>query len=167
MKPDIYRVKDIGSGFLAVMAKPVSGEWVEEEFSGLSNEGIINIVSLLESHEMYEVGLQNEKELTEKNGMNFYSLPIKDRGLPESISEFRSFTKKIYNEVNEGNSTVIHCRAGIGRTGIVAASVLMHHGFEASEAFSLISLKRGVQVPDTEEQIQWVASNSNELSKNT
>lgn len=28
MKPDIYKVKLIGEGLLAVMAKPVSGEWV-------------------------------------------------------------------------------------------------------------------------------------------
>jgi len=32
MIPRIYEVENIGSGFLAVMAKPVSGEWIEEEF---------------------------------------------------------------------------------------------------------------------------------------
>ncbi len=61
------------------MAKPVSGEWIEDEFKNIANKGIDRIVSLLEVHESYEVGLENEQSLTEKNGMDFISYPIKDR----------------------------------------------------------------------------------------
>ena len=43
MRPDIYRVKEIGSGFLAIMAKPVSGEFIEDEFQGIAREGIIEL----------------------------------------------------------------------------------------------------------------------------
>ena len=57
MIPDIYQVELIGSGSLSVMAKPVSGEWIEDEFSGIAQFGINRIVSLLEEHESYEVAL--------------------------------------------------------------------------------------------------------------
>jgi len=40
MKPDIYQVELIGSGSLSVMAKPVSGEWIEDEFIGIREWGI-------------------------------------------------------------------------------------------------------------------------------
>jgi hypothetical protein len=40
MRPEIYQVELIGSGFLSVMAKPVSGEWIEDELSGIAKEGI-------------------------------------------------------------------------------------------------------------------------------
>ena len=165
MKPDIYQIELIGSGFLAVMAKPVSGEWIEDEFLGIANEGILQIVSLLESHEAYELGLQNEKELCEKNNMSFRSFQIKDRGLPPSVQEFRNLTKSLYHQIAEGINTVIHCRAGIGRTGMVAAGVLLHCGFEPQEAFEQISKKRGVQVPDTQEQKNWLISHCNEIIK--
>jgi len=165
MKPDIYQVELIGSGFLAVMAKPVAGEWIEDEFSGIANEGINQIVSLLENHEAYEVGLQNEKQLAEKNSMEFLSFPIPDRGLPSSIGEFRDLTKHLYHQIAGGKNTVIHCRAGIGRTGLVAAGVLLQCGFEPDEAFKHVSAKRGVQVPDTEEQCQWLISNYNDFVK--
>ena len=167
MQPDIYQVELIGSGYLAVMAKPVSGEWIEEEFMGIANEGIKQIVSLLEVHESYDVGLQNEAKLAEKNNMAFISYPIKDRGLPKSVAEFSDFTKNIYSQIVEGYNTVIHCRAGIGRTGIVAAGVLLHCGFKPDEAFKHISIKRGVQVPDTDEQYNWIKSNRSEITSGT
>jgi len=167
MKPDIYKVELIGSGFLAVMAKPVASEWIEEEFKNIALEGIEQIVSLLDQNEAWDVGLQNEKELAEKNGMEFVSFPIKDRGLPESVREFSDFTKNLYHQIAGGKNTVIHCRAGIGRTGIVAAGVLLHCGFEVGEAFEHISQKRGIAVPDTIEQSEWVEVNSVEIVSNT
>ncbi|WP_038002975.1 protein-tyrosine phosphatase family protein [Teredinibacter turnerae] len=156
MTPDIYKVELIGSGSLWVMAKPVSGDWIDDEFAGIANWGINRIVSLLEPHEEIEVGLSEEKLYTEKYGMEFVSFPKKDRGLPNSIQEYLAFTKRLYHEAAGGLNTVVHCRAGIGRTGIIAAGVLLHCGFEPTEAIEHISKQRGVAVPDTEEQIEWV-----------
>jgi protein-tyrosine phosphatase len=156
MSPDIYQVKLIGSGSLSVMAKPVSGEWIEDEFSMIAKRGINRIVSLLEDREAIDVGLGQERVLAEKNGMEFISFPIPDRGLPDSVSEYLDFTRRIYREAASGLHTVVHCRAGIGRTGLIAAGVLLHCGFEPKEAFEHISRKRCVVVPDTEEQINWV-----------
>ncbi len=138
------------------MAKPVSGEWIDDEFSGIAVWGIDRIVSLLERHEEIEVGLSEEKRYAEKYGIDYISFPIKDRGLPESIQEYLAFTKRLYHEAAGGLNTVIHCRAGIGRTGIIAAGILLHCGFEPHEAIEHISRHRGVAVPDTEEQIEWV-----------
>lgn len=156
MIPDIYKVELIGSGSLSLMAKPVSGEWIEDEFANISRCGIDRIVSLLEPHEVYALGLQQEKELAEKNGMVFDLYPIPDRGLPRSIDDFLSFTKRLYHETAGGQNTVVHCRAGIGRAGMVTAGVLLHCGFEPYDAFDLISKKRRVVVPDTQEQIDWI-----------
>jgi len=156
MGPGIYKIKLIGSGSLSVMAKPVSGEWIEEEFFGIAKWGIGRIVSLLEDHEAIEVGLGEEEKITKKYGMDFISYPIPDRGLPNSIQDYLAFTRRLYHEAAGGINTVVHCRAGIGRTGIVAAGVLLHCGFEPQEAFHHISKLRGVSVPDTEEQINWV-----------
>jgi len=48
IKPQIYKVKTMGQGFLAVMAKPVAGEWIEDEFLAIAQADIKQIVSLLE-----------------------------------------------------------------------------------------------------------------------
>ncbi len=159
MKSDIYSIESIGSGFLAAMAKPVSGKDMADEFTGIAKTGIKQIVSLLEDHEANEAGLKDESMLTRQNGMRFVSYPIKDKSLPESVVAFSKFTKDLYHQITGGRSTVIHCWAGIGRTGIVTAGVLLHCGFSAKEAFDHISLHRGVQVPDTVEQYNWIKQN--------
>ncbi len=164
MSPDIYLVELIGSGSLSVMAKPVSGEWIEDEFSMIANRGITRIVSLLEQQEAIELGLGKEKLLAEKNAMEFISYPIPDRGLPVSVREYLEFTGRLYYEAANGQHIVVHCRAGIGRTGIIAAGILLHCGFEAMDAFEHISRKRGIVVPDTDEQINWVIKSYAALS---
>lgn len=156
MRPDIYEIELIGSGSLSVMAKPVSGEWIEDEFAGIANWGIGRIVSLLEHHEACEVGLGEERKYSKKYGMDFVHYPIPDRGLPSSVQDYQAFTKWLYREAAGGLNTVVHCRAGIGRTGIVAAGVLLHCGFEPQDAIDHITKRRGIAVPDTKEQLEWV-----------
>ena len=109
------------------------------------------------------VGLSDEKTLSEKNNMSFVSFPIPDRGLPSSVEKYSNFIKNTYTDISNGVNTVVHCRAGIGRTGIVAASILLHTGIEPAAAFKLISEKRGVTVPDTDEQIEWVIKNRDKI----
>lgn len=147
MGPDIYPIATIGSGSLSIMAKPVAGEWIEDELSGIAKSGIKRIVSLLEYTEAIELGLETEKDLSEKYGMEFISYPIADRGVPNSVSEYLEFTKCQYRDIAKGVNSLIHCRAGIGRSGLIAAGILLHCGFEANAAFAHISTKRRVSVP--------------------
>lgn len=165
MGPTFYEIELIGSGFLAVMAKPVPGEWIDDEFSGLHQAGLRQVVSLLEDHEAHELGLSEEKELCEKHGLSFVSYPIPDRGLPPTVEGFKELTKSVYHESAGGSSTVVHCRAGIGRTGLVAAGVLLHAAFGVEEAFDHITKRRGVEVPDTQEQRDWLLANYDEIVK--
>lgn len=158
MGPDLYVVGDLGEGFLAVMAKPVAGEWLGEDLRALKSRGVIKVVSLLEQAEQFEVGLGQEASICASAGLAYQSYPIPDRGLPSSIPEFRSFVRSLYSEICAGQSTVVHCRAGIGRSGLVAASVLVEGGHAVDEAFDMISRSRGVNVPDTDEQRRFVAT---------
>ena len=52
----------------------------------------------------------------------------------------------------------IHCRAGIGRSSLIAACVLVRAGHDVNSAFDTIAKARGVEVPDTEAQRAWVST---------
>lgn len=156
MRPDIYKITQIGQGFLAVMAKPVAGEWIEDEFRGIAQFGIDRLVSLLETHEIRELGLQTAPDLCAANQIDFVHYPIKDRGLPSSLPVTQKLVVQLHDDLLKGDNTVIHCRAGIGRTGLLAAAVLIRHGYDAMVALAMISKARGVTVPDTEEQVDWL-----------
>jgi len=49
------------------MARPVPGEWIEDEFAGIAVFGIDSVISLLETDESIELGLSQERKLCEKN----------------------------------------------------------------------------------------------------
>ena len=157
MLPTTYKVIDIESGVLSVMAKPVPGEYIEDEFIGFAHLGINKIVCLLEDWEQKELGLASEEELCEKNGIEYLSFPIPDRGLPSTNSAL-ALAENLFKEIRSGKHIAIHCRAGIGRTGIIAGTILLKLGKSSEEAFTLISKARGVRVPDTEEQENWLSS---------
>jgi len=160
MQPTFYKVETIGGGFLAIMARPRANDWAEEEFAGLAEAGIKQILSLLEAHEEYVLGLEQEAQLSSDASIDFVSFPIPDRGVPSNVHALSELSHQIHLDVTGGKSTAIHCRAGIGRSSLVAAAVLLHVGISADEAFSRIQKARGLEVPDTPEQAQWLRENS-------
>jgi len=88
--------------------------------------------------------------------MEFISFPIPDRGLPTSLRDATVLAKSVALQVRDGRAVAIHCRAGIGRSSLVAAGVLICSGVTAEDALRLITAARGIDVPDTEAQREWV-----------
>jgi protein-tyrosine phosphatase len=146
-------------GFLAVMARPRSGESLRDELRGLQQLGVATIASLLEPREEAELELTLERSLAEELGLKFLSFPIADRGVPLATRDFHAFTGRLADDVRAGRGVAVHCRAGIGRSGIAAAAVLVSLGHEPRDVFATVSKARGVTVPDTDEQIEWFRKN--------
>ena len=96
---------------------------------------------------------------SKRNQQTFDSFPIPDRGVPENVQDLSKLSRKIYLDCAGGDSTAIHCRASIGRSSLVAAAVLGHAGFTADDALARIQKARGLEVPDTTEQVQWLHDN--------
>ena len=157
MVPEIYKIKNYDEGFLAIMAKPRNGDWLEDEIYGLSMLGVNIVVSLLDFGEILELGLREEKKICESNGIEYISFPIKDRSVPESPAHTVQLVHNLHLKLLAGQNMVIHCRAGIGRSGLMAACLLVHAHESPSKAFARISKARRLNVPDTQEQKDWVS----------
>jgi protein tyrosine phosphatase (PTP) superfamily phosphohydrolase (DUF442 family) len=158
MLPDVKWVRDIEPFKIALMAKPRAGEWLESEVVGLKSMGIGTVVSLIERDEIRELHLSDEKQLCEEYGITFIHFPIPDRGVPKSVEALKAMVESLSAKVTAGEAIVIHCRAGIGRTGLIAACVMLHLGYPFKNIFATLSKARGVNVPDTDIQIAWVQS---------
>ena len=137
------------------MARPRANDWLEMEINEWKNHGIDVVVSLLEHEEVSELGLQREAELCRSNGIEFISFPIPDRGLPKSRTDASQIARLLATGLRDGRSIAIHCRAGIGRSSVIAACALICSGIGAKEALALIEASRGLIVPDTDEQRDW------------
>jgi hypothetical protein len=158
MRSQVYWIDLPMAGRLAIMARPRADDWLDDEISGWRADGIDIVVSLLEPEEVRELGLQREAGLCRGQGMEFLSFPIPDRGVPESLREAVTLAQAMTAKIGEGRTVAVHCRAGIGRSSLIAACALVCSGSDPAVAFGVIGEARGVSVPDTEGQRDLVTS---------
>ena len=135
-------------------ARPRGGDWLEDEADGWRRAGLDVVVSLLENEEASQLQLVHERDAAESKGIHFISFPIPDRGLPPSLPAVLSLLRTIVGALEEGKSVAVHCRQGIGRSGLIAAGALMSSGIGADKAIEAVSTARGVTVPETPAQLE-------------
>ena len=114
------------------------------------------MLSLLTSEEERDLGVENEASEVKARGMQFVSLPIPDRQVPSSDAEVADVLEKLHADLSSGRNVVVHCRQGIGRTGLIAACLLVMKGWSPGAAVEMLTAARGASVPETEEQRRWI-----------
>jgi protein-tyrosine phosphatase len=83
------------------------------------------LVSLIEEREFLDLKIPNLLDQVRLYGMEILWFPIPDQSVPESHERFDNLVRQISERVREGKTVVIHCKGGLGRTGLVAAAVLL------------------------------------------
>ena len=141
---------------MAVATRPRGGDWLEDEASGWRRAGLDVVVSLLEKEEAAQLELAREGDVAESKGVHFIWFPIPDRGVPASMPAALGLLKNIAEALEQGKNVAVHCRQGIGRSGLIAAGVLMASGIGVEKAIEVVGAARGETVPETPAQLQWI-----------
>ena len=137
-------------------ARPRGGDWLEDEVKGWRESGVDTVVSLLTPDEVNDLGLDAEATRCEDNGVGFVSFPIADRSVPKSREDTEKLLRSLEKTPAAGKTVAIHCRQGLGRSALIAASLLVLGGCDPELAFERLSEVRGCSVPETIEQRKWV-----------
>jgi protein-tyrosine phosphatase len=156
MKPDLFWIPGPWQGRLAVAARPRGGDWLQDEVTAWRKAGLGAVVSLLENEEAAQLDLAHEGSAVESAGLRFMSLPIPDRGVPASTQQALALLGNIAAALEQGQNVAVHCRQGIGRSGLVAASLLVMSGMGVDQAIEVVSAARGQAIPETPEQLEWI-----------
>jgi protein-tyrosine phosphatase len=129
---------------------------LEVSLRWLQAQGIETLVSLLRAEESKILHLDAEGRLCQSMGIDYKWLPVQDHSIPESMPEFRLVVEHLQRDLRAGKAVGAHCYAGIGRSCMLIACLLCVEGLTPTEAFARLSAARGLQVPDTWLQMQWV-----------
>jgi predicted protein tyrosine phosphatase len=155
MSAQIYPVPCPVAGRLWIMPCPPA-DHLAEVLDDLRANGVTHLLSMLPGAEADALGMRREAELCAARDMVFLSHPIADFGLPEQ-SGFAKLIAQVTELLQGGQNVAVHCRAGIGRSGMVAACSLVALGLAAPLAQAEVSKARGVAIPDTVEQGAFIS----------
>ena len=155
MTTAVYWIDIFGAGKIGIMPCPC-GDVLDKEIAALHTSGVDILVSLLPDGEMLELQVADEAKLCAKHRLEFLSLPIADFQVPTSMVMVHHLICYLQTAYQTGRTIVIHCRGGIGRSSMIAASLLVSLGVTLQEAWQHIGRARNCKVPETAAQEQWV-----------
>ncbi len=132
---------------------------LKSDLEALLDWGATGVVSLVEEHELSIVGVEDLPEKLQSAKIWWRHMPIMDMYIPEEDFEKNWIKegKRIRGLLRRGENIILHCYAGLGRTGLIAAKILVDFGMDPEDAISMVrkANKRRIQ---TKEQAQYIRS---------
>ncbi len=81
---------------------------------------------------------------------------------PEATKRVLAIAAAAYSRWQAGDRVLIRCQAGVNRSGLVTALVLMMHGLTAIEAIELIRRRRSPAVLSNRHFVEWLVTHAHE-----
>jgi protein-tyrosine phosphatase len=147
-------------GRLLLHSMPGRFEAIERVWHQLRSEAVGAIVCL---SEIYEIRMKSSAyaEALEGGTVPCSVLPfqIREGGVPEDRESFWALAKDVANRLRSGEAVLIHCTGGVGRTAMLAVSVLLALGEPMSRAETIVSLAGStVETLPQIEMLLWCAT---------
>lgn len=135
-----------------------------EELYQVHHTGLL--VTLVSPVELDILQLRRLPDEARKRHIEALFFPIENCGTPSSLHHLDELVSRILNAAKSGKTPVLHCWAGLGRTGLVAASCLVACGFDALEAIRTIRKIRPRTI-ENEDQEDFVIAYAGLLKANS
>lgn len=136
----------IDEGRVAGMRRPGSLQPLAEDLRALRSIGVGAVVSLTE--------IELDASVLRQEGLTCLRVPVPDFH-PPTLSDIRNTIAFIESNLENGRPAVIHCTAGLGRTGTMLACWLVQQGMAPDHAIDKVRSVRPGSI-ETWEQEQRV-----------
>jgi len=143
-------------GKMLLHSMPGRFEAIEKTWQQVKSEAVGAIVCLVEPFEI------QQKSSSYAEALEIGAVPcavllfeIREGGVPEDRDGFLALAKDVADRLRSGDAVLIHCAGGVGRTAMLAVSVLLALGAPIHEAELLVS--RAGSIVETLPQIEMLS----------
>lgn len=130
---------------------------LDEALETLKQAGATAVISLMPLSELDANGVVWIAKHCEQAGLVWFHLPVADEQVPlEDFDQaWEGRKQQILDLLMSGKDLAIHCKGGSGRTGLIAARILIEAGVPRTEAIALVQALRpkAIQHPA---HINWI-----------
>jgi protein-tyrosine phosphatase len=130
---------------------------LEADVAAIRAWGAAAVVTLQPADELDVLGIGRLGALVRAAGLDWHHLPIRDLCAPAEEAEagWDALRDAVLDRLERGDRIVVHCRGGLGRTGTIAASLLVARGLDPESAIALVRHVRPGAI-ETTDQERWI-----------
>lgn len=125
----------------------ISGAWqrdLDTDLDAVQRWDAAAVVTLMPQHELKWVQADHIGPACEARGMEWHHLPITDVDVPDAAFETAWLYSglRLREHLRAGRNVLLHCRGGLGRSGTIAARLLVELGWQADAAIRAVRAQR-------------------------
>ena len=155
---DVLRVPALAGALIFTPCPGTRDTTLEEALQALQQAGASGVITLMPHGELAANGAEQIARQCQALDLAWYHLPVADEQVPQEdfVRSWKASRQAIVDQLRGGHSLAIHCKGGSGRTGLIAARILIEAGIARSEAIALVQALRpkAIQHPA---HVNWIS----------
>lgn len=117
---------------------------MDEDMAAIRRWGAAGIVTLMQTDEMPLIAAERLPDVMAGCGLPWFHLPLPDGGVPDTgfDRQWSSVIPELDRILESGGRLLVHCRGGLGRSGVVACRLLIEKGTAPEAALRRVRAAR-------------------------
>lgn len=159
--PHPYDILGVPGGHGRLIFTPcpgTKGSSLASALDALQAAGAAALITLMPESELHQNQAGELPGLCAARNLEWFHLPVADEQVPldDFADAWTQARERIQALLDAGRSVAIHCKGGSGRTGLIAARLLIDRGLPRADAVALVQALRpkAIQHPA---HVAWLA----------
>lgn len=133
-----------GSALVLTPCPGTKGVALADSLQQLYAQGVRAVVTAISDDEMAQHGVTALGTLTRSLGMEWYHLVIEDDCAPDEAFAlgWSEVSPALHQRIEQGEKIALHCMDGSGRTGLLAAHLLLEKDWSLEEIIARVQALR-------------------------